>query len=95
MTTLKLRGRITEDRQLVVEIPEGVIAQEVEITVEVAELEPGSREWVIAKLAADGILIRSWTLPDDHIEVEDDEPVTLLPGSPTMDQLIDDERGPR
>ncbi|GEM_PF-535038 len=115
MITIRLRGTITADRQLIVDLPDEVPEGEVNITLIVSEVNAQGRlpheiddiadrpiivnealEQMRTRLAAAGLLSTSIKAPSWFVPTEEDElPIELPRGSPTMEQMIDEDRGPR
>jgi len=98
MVAIRLKGTLTADRQLVVKIPDEIPAGEVDLIIEASPISDEStdaRSIVRAKLAAAGALSTAWKVSPDMPIVDDDEMFELSPGSPTMHELIDQDRGER
>lgn len=99
MTTIRLHGRITEDRRLIVDLPDDLPAGEVEVEVVLpSNSEPSTnaaRERARSKLAAAGKLSTVWIAPPETQMPTEEELIelgTVAPGKP-VDQLIDEDRG--
>jgi hypothetical protein len=115
MNTIYLRGLITPERRLIVELPpdaptgivelalwvtdaanEGRLPHEVD---DIAHREipvNEERDRIRALLAAAGLLATVKGPPAWFVPTEEDEmPIELPPGSPTIQQMINDERGER
>ena len=99
MVRVHLTGKITEDRRLIVELPNDIPAGEVQITLEAAELPSvPNKANARAKLAAAGALSTVSKAPAGTLPPTQEELVELgaLPsGSPSVLDLIDADRGAR
>lgn len=99
MVTIRLQGKLTEDRRLIVDVPESFPSGDIEVTLELKrelDVPNNATSLARAKLAAAGALSAVWKAPEGFIPTEeDDELIELPPGSPTLDQMIDEDRGAR
>jgi hypothetical protein len=100
MVTIHLKGKLTEDRRLIVEIPEDIPAGDVELTLEIPEVLPpanDARSRARAKLAAAGALSTAWKAPPGTFPPTEEELIELgtLSLKTSWADLVDDERGER
>ena len=105
MDAIILSVEIKEDRHLVIDLPADIPTGTAEITIQHVEranpetqTEPinPARERARARLQAAGILSTAHVAPKDAVRVSDAELQqfgTLAPGSPTLDDLINEDRG--
>jgi hypothetical protein len=102
MVAIRLSAMVGKDRRLVVDLPEDTPIGPVELVITPA-VEPSNleRDQLRGLLQAAGLLLNTATYDwdvDELINVADDdwdEPVELPPGSPSSEELIDEDRGPR
>ena len=98
MVTIHLKGKLTMDRRLIVEIPDDLPPGDVQVTLEIPESLPASNEAAArarAKLAAAGALSTVWKAPLGTISPTEEELIelgTLPPGSLSIADLIGAER---
>lgn len=102
MTAIRLSAVVGADRRLVVDLPADAPIGPMEIVITPAVDRPNlEREEVRARLQAAGLLVNTEAYDWDDDELMDvgdderDEPVELPPGSPSSEELIDEDRGPR
>jgi hypothetical protein len=99
MVTIHLKGRLTEDRRLIVDIPDDIPAGDVQLTLEIPETVPTPNEATArarAKFAAAGMLSTAIKAPPGTIPPTEDELIelgTLPPGSPTIAEMVNEDRG--
>ena len=80
MMTIHLMGKITEDRRLIVELPDSIPPGDVQLTLEIPEDQPTANEATArarAKLVAAGILSFTWRAPSGTTPPSDEELVEL------------------
>lgn len=98
MVTIRLTGKLTEDRRLIVDIPDDVPAGDVQLILEVPEasMTPNAATArARAKLAAAGALSTKWKAPAGMTPPEDEEVIELLPGSASLDEIVSQDRDER
>lgn len=98
MITIRLKGKLTEDRHLIVDIPDEVPSGEIQLVLELPEASPAANEATLrarAKLAAAGALSTVWKAPRDMMPPEEDEIIELSPGSLSIDEIISQDRDER
>lgn len=101
MVTIHLTGKVTEDRRLIVDLPDSIPTGEVQLTLEIRELPSLANEATArarAKLADANALSATWKAPVGTIPPTEDELNelgTLPPGSPTIAALVDADRDER
>ncbi len=105
MVSITVKGIITEDRQLVVVLPDNLPPGPVEVTITTLPISPDlapsgelTRERLRALLAAEGALVTTRYAPPGAVPLTDEEREELgrlPPGAPDTSQLIDEDRGPR
>lgn len=99
MVAVRLKGTLTEDRRLVVKIPDDIPAGEVYLIIEVEKPSAEPNE-LTAKargvFASANFLSTTWDnlIADGPIGNDDDELFELPPGQ-TLDQMVDEERAER
>jgi hypothetical protein len=99
MATIHLKGKLTEDRRLLVEIPDDVPAGDVQVTLEIAEDISFTNEATMRareKFAAAG-LVSAIKAPPGTVPATEEELIelgTVLPG-PSALELVDLDRGER
>ena len=101
MTVITLSVKIPPDHHLELDLPPELPAGMAQITIQSAssalEVTNPSREDARAKLLAAGLLSTTHLAPKDAFRVSDEELHrlgTLPPGVPSLDDLIDQDRGP-
>jgi hypothetical protein len=101
MAAIRLSALVTEDRQLIVQIPEDIPAGPVELVIQVLEAPTSTavinpaREAARAKLAAAGMLSHTHRLPDGMIPPTEEEMLKagiLPPGARPSEELINEIR---
>jgi hypothetical protein len=98
MVAVKLNVVIGEDRRLVIDLPDDVPVGPAEITIQPEIASDESDDALRARLIAAGLLVNpdEMDIPDD-IEFASDEELEALgklpPGAPSIQQLIDEDRG--
>jgi hypothetical protein len=103
MVAIRLPAVITEDRKLIIELPDDVPAGAVEVVIhtqDASQAEEGeiinpAREAARAKLAAAGLLSTAHRLPEGVIQPTEEEMygAGVLPvGAPPSEELIDEDR---
>jgi hypothetical protein len=98
MTTIRITGVLTEDRQLIVKVPDEVPSGTVQVVFELPEVmrkTTAAVERARAKLAAAGALSSAWKAPHDMTMPSDDEPLVDIPPGPSIDEIIDEDRNER
>jgi hypothetical protein len=94
---VQLEGILTEDGQLLVQIPKTLTPGRVKITIDPIDSDPTpspSREEMRQRMAAAGLLADTSFIPDNLVR-PDIPPFVPPPGSKTTEQLIDEDRGER
>lgn len=98
MVAIRLKALLTEDRRLILEVPDEVPSGALQVVIEFPKdaLTPNpARERERAKLASAGALSTTWKAPSAFAVTDDeDESIELLPGTST-DEIIDQERDGR
>lgn len=97
MTTFHLTGRLTPDRQLLVEIPDNVPTGLVQVTIEFTEPVPignegAAREQARALLSAAGLLSTAWKAPPDFVPPSHDIPLIRLAPGASLDEMQYEDR---
>ncbi len=101
MVTIRLTGRVTEDRRLIVEIPDNIPAGDVQLTLEILDSAPAANDATArarVKLEAAGALSTIWKAPPGTTTPTEDELIelgALPPGSPSMEELVNADRDGR
>ena len=102
VTQIKVRAVINEDRQLVVELPDGVPIGPVELVIRPlaippARSQPLTREVARARLLAAGLLSTTRYAPPDAVPLSDEELEALARRLPSrrqsIDEMLDEDRG--
>lgn len=100
----QIKAMVSEDRKLVIELPEDFPAGEVTVQVEAAvkindsSIINPAREAALAKMRAAGALATGFEVPQGTVLLSPEELLrvgTLPPGSPSSLDLIDQDRGER
>src|SRR5688572_15909953 len=99
---IQLEGIVTEDGQLLVQIPSTLAPGRVKITIDPIETSmpdpsaPLTREEARRRLAAAGKLAKVEPLTAEEEMMDRDwTPLVLPPGSPGSEVLVDEDRGER
>ena len=98
MVTVHLTGKVTEDRRLIVDIPDSIPAGEVQLTLEIPTTITAANEATAharAKLAAAGALSAIWQTPPGTLpptETELLELGILPPEAPSILDLVNADR---
>ena len=103
MDAIILSLEIGEDHRLVIDLPPDVPSGPVQVTITPQPAANGgvvnpAREAARAKLLAAGLLKSTYVVPPDFVRPPDEQLqklVKLPPGSPSIDEIIDEDRGPR
>lgn len=100
MDTITLSVEVGQDHRLVIQLPDDVPPGLVDITIKpsVSSEQLGSaREIARSKLLAAGKLNENYALPEGFTRPSDEELqklVVVVPGTPSIDEIIDEDRGP-
>jgi hypothetical protein len=100
-TMVQLEGILTEDGQLLVQIPKNLSPGRVRITIDPIDApvsDPSSaltREEARRRLATAGHLTPPIEYPENPLKNHDFTPVILPPDSPGSEVLVDEDRGER
>jgi len=102
MDAITLSTEIGEDHRLVIQLPDNVPPGPVEVTIKIGTGHDRTatnlaQDAARAKLLAAGKLSLVYVLPSDFTRPSDEELLKLvvLPaGSPSIDKIIDEDRGP-
>jgi hypothetical protein len=97
MKTITLTATVDESRRLLLTVPDDVPLGQIKVTIELPEAESTLEELRALFLAA-GILDTSIVVPDDAMELSDeelDEMGRLLAGGDSVVDLINEEREER
>jgi hypothetical protein len=99
MVTIRLKGKLTDDRRLLVEIPDNIPSGDVELILEIPNTSANeATERARAKLADAGALSTIWKAPPGTSWPSEDELLELgaiSPGAPSVADLVNDDRGER
>jgi hypothetical protein len=99
MVAVRLSGTVTEDRQLIIQLPDEFPVGPIELLVHsILQHENPLRTAARLKLAAAGLLGGAHLPPSDMIQPADEEVLkagTLPPGTRPTHELIDEDRGER
>jgi len=103
MAAIRLSAIITEDRQLIVQVPENIPAGPVELVIRLLETSSSevinlALEAARAKFAAAGMLSHAHRLPDGVIPPTEEEMLRagiLPPGARPSEELINEDRDER
>lgn len=102
MDVITLSAIIGEDRRLVIELPPNTPTGLVDLVIRLHENVPSAptdnpaREAIRAKLLAAGRLVTDIYASEDAVPLSPEELLRigrLPPGSPSLDELIDEDRG--
>jgi hypothetical protein len=95
MDVVVLLLEVGEDRRLTIQVPNDIPLGKVEVTLRATD-KPLTREEARARLLAAGALSTAHHVPDIPEAISDEDlPIPLPPGSLSIDQIIDEDRGPR
>jgi hypothetical protein len=101
MVTIHLKGKLTDDRRLIVDIPDNIPAGDVQLTIEIPDAVSAPNEATArarAKFAAAGMLSTAVKAPPGTLPITEEELIelgTLPPGSPSILEMVDQDRGER
>jgi len=99
MVTIHLKGRLTDDRRLIVDIPDDIPSGDVQLTLEIPENVSTPNEATArarAKFAAAGMLSTAVKAPPGTLPLTEEELIelgTLPPGSPSILDMVNEDRG--
>jgi len=102
VNAIQIEAEVGQDHRLVEALPPEVPVGRVKLVIEplsqpsVSLPHPLTREEARAKLLAAGFLVTDFQVPEGHVPLSPQERLQLgqlPPGSPSIDDLINDDRG--
>lgn len=93
LTQIRLKGRLTEDRRLVIDLPADLPPGDVEVTIAFTTPEIMRRDQLRQRLAEAGLLAAVGILSAETHASDEDMPLIDMPDDQTIDQIISEMRG--